>query len=168
MDTIAAGSRLVLHLGVIVQPYRSASIRRRKRGKPSASVRATDTGQVAQWLEDKYGIMQTFFNVYGERIGDKLADGMGAHLESLLMGAPSYIDPFGGACSQIDIWFRHFIASKEVENVGIKGTPTKAAIMGVNHRLAHPYRKSNPRRPSFLDTGLYMGNFKSWMDSQSR
>ena len=158
MDTISVGKRLVLHLGVIIQPYRSVS-RSKKR-----IVRATDTGQVAQWLEDKYALMETFFDRYGARIGEAYANGFAGYLENILSGALASSDPFGQANSQVEIWFRNAIATQEAEHWGIPGTPTKAALMGVNHRLKHPYRRSNPRRPSFLDTGLYMGNFKVWWD----
>jgi hypothetical protein len=164
MDTIAAGSRLTLHLGVIVQQYRTPSTTGRGR-KKRRTVKATDTGQVAGWLEDKYGLFTVFWNVYGQRGADALADGLAGHLENMLMGAPTGNDPFGQGCSQIDEFFRNFIASKESENVGIPGTPTMAAIRGVNHRLKHPYAKSNPRRPSFLDTGILMGSYRTWMTS---
>lgn len=164
MDTIPAGARLVLHLGVIVQVYRSPSTTGRGK-KKRRTVKATDTGQVAQWLEDKYGIMETFWNVYGDRAAGALEHGMVGVLENMLGTGHMSQNPFDQGCSQIEEWFRNFIASKEAERVGIPGTPTKAALKGVNHRLARPYRKSNPRRPSFLDSGMYMNNFHAWIDS---
>jgi hypothetical protein len=53
---------------------------------------------------------------------------------------------------------------QEIESMGLRGVPTKAALKGINHRLRHPYRKSNPRRPSFVDTGLYVASFRAWME----
>lgn len=153
MDTIASGKRLTLHFGVIVQPYRSP-------GKKTASV---STGDVAQWLEDKYGIMEAFYRVHENDVVSSIEKSLGGALENLIMGAPAG-DPFGSAMGEIETAFKFFIASKEVETVGLPGVPTKAALMGVNHRLKHPYANKNPRRPSFRDTGLYMDSFKSWID----
>lgn len=142
----------VLHFGVLVQPYRSRS---KKAG-------ALTTADVARFLEDRYGIMATFYRVHGKDVATALEQSLGGALESLLMG--QRVDPWGRGMQAIQQEFRDFISSKEAERVGIPGTPTQAALRGVNHRLKHPYRKSNPRRPSFRDTGLYMTSFRSWVD----
>jgi hypothetical protein len=152
VDTISVGRRLTLHLGVLVQPYRSA-------GK---SVKAVTTGDVAQWLEDKYEIMATFWRVREKQIGEAFENSFAGALESFVMG--HRVDPWGPITQSIQSQFRDFISSKEAERVGIPGTPTKAALRGVNHRLAHPYASGNPRRPSFRDTGLYMTSFRAWTD----
>jgi hypothetical protein len=152
VDTISVGRRVTLHLGVIVQPYRSTS--RKSTG--------LTTGDVAQFLESKYGLMQTFFNVKEKRIAGAFENSMAGAIESLVMGHK--VDPFGRATQCMDQMFRDFINSKEAERVGIPGTPTQAALKGVNHRLKRPYAKSNPRRPSFRDTGLLVSSFKSWVD----
>jgi hypothetical protein len=60
--------------------------------------------------------------------------------------------------------FSNFLALQEVEKLGIPGVPTQAALKGISHRLKHPYRKSNPRRPSFVDTGEYMRSAAFWID----
>jgi hypothetical protein len=152
MDTISVGRRLTLHLGVLVQPYRST-------GK---NVRALTTGDVAQFLEDKYDIMATFWRVRERKIGEAIENSFSGALESLVMGQRT--DPWGPITQSIQSQFRDFISSKEAERVGIPGTPTKAALRGVNHRLKHPYASGNPRRPSFRDTGLYMTSFRAWAD----
>lgn len=139
-----------LHLGVLVQPYRNST----------RKVRAVTTGDVAQWLEDKYGIMQRFYDIHGDDIfAPALENSLEGALESALMGQA--VDPWGPAMDKIEVGFRQFISSKEVEQVGIAGTPTKRALMGYNSRLK---RGHGPRRPSFRDSGLYMGNFKAWVD----
>jgi hypothetical protein len=145
-------SRMTLHLGVINQPYRSNS----------KSVRAMTTGDVAKILEDKYGIMGVFYRVRQKDVHKALTDSMQGALESLLMG--QRVAPFNRGMGKIQSAFKNFINTRESERVGIAGTPTKAALMGINHRLAHPYRRSNPRRPSFRDTGLYSASFSSWID----
>jgi len=50
-----------------------------------------------------------------------------------------------------------------MDQLGYPGIPTGAAEAGVNHRLLHPYAKDNPERPSFIDTGQYQADFKSWV-----
>lgn len=141
-----------LHLGVLVQPYRTSG----------RKVRAITTADVAGWLETKYGIMQKYYDVHGENvIAPAIENSLQGSLESVLMGGP-VTNAFGSASEKIQVDFRRFISSKEVERVGIKGTPTKAALLGINPRLK---RGRGPRRPSFRATGLYMNSFRFWATS---
>lgn len=148
-----------MHLGVLVQPYtyHGWSAYGDKRVTPMT------TGDVAQILEARYGVMGAFYKAHSKDIADKVANSMAGALESLLMG--QVVDPWGSACQAIQQEFRQFISSKEAEGVGIPGTPTKAALDGVNHRYKHPYKSSNPRRPSFRDTGMYMNSQRTWFTS---
>jgi hypothetical protein len=123
---------------------------------------AVTTYDVAQWLETRYHIMQTFYNVNESAIAKSIEESLGGALESLMGGHT--VDPWGSATQQINSDFRDFISSKKVESVGIMNVPTFAALKGVNHRLKHPYARGNPRRPSFRDTGLYLNSFRSWVD----
>lgn len=144
--------RLVLHLGVLVQPYRSG--------------KALTTGDVAEFLEQHYGIMATFFKVHQNDVFvPALEVSLGGALESLMMGHPR-ADPWARGMQMIQRAFRDFISSREAERVGIPGTPTKAALRGVNHRRKHPYAKRNPPRPSFRDTGLYMNSMRAWIEQK--
>lgn len=145
-------TRLTLHLGVIDQPYRT----------PGKKAGAMTTANVAQILESKYDLMQTFARVEWPVFELAIQVSLQNALEALLMGRR--VDPFGRGMQAIQKKFRQFISSYEAERVGIPGTPTQAAKRGVNHRLKHPYRSSNPRRPSFRDTGLYMTSFRAWID----
>ena len=56
---------------------------------------------------------------------------------------------------------KQFISSGEMEKLGYPGVPTKAALMGVNHRLK---KKRGPRRVSFIDTGQYQANLTNWVE----
>lgn len=150
--TPGSPQRLTLNLGVLVQAYRSRS----------AKARAMSTGDVAEILEAKYGLMAAFYRAHERDIGRAIESSLSGALESLLMGQA--VDPWGAGMQVIQQEFRDFINSKEAERVGIPGTPTKAALMGVNHRLKRPYKRSNPRRPSFRDTGLLSNSFRSWVD----
>lgn len=149
--TLGSGKSLTLNLGVLVQPYRNTD----------KSARAITTGDVAKILEAEYGVMEVFSRVHRKVIETALTNAVQGSLEALIMGRR--VDPFQRGLQEIQSRFKQFISSYEAERVGIPGTPTKAALRGVNHRLKHPYRKANPRRPSFRDTGLYLASFISWV-----
>jgi hypothetical protein len=141
------GTRLTLHLGVLVQSYRE---------------RGLTTADVAQFLEKEYALMATFYKVHEREIAEALEESLAGAIETLVMRR-QFGDPWAGGMQRIQQQFREFISTKEAERVGIPNTPTLAALRGVNHRLKHPYAKSNPRRPSFRDTGLLMASFRSWI-----
>jgi hypothetical protein len=143
--------RLTLHLGVVVQPYRARS----------AKAGAMTTGDVAEILEARYGLFTAFWRAHDQDCAGDLEVSLGGAMESLMMGRA--VDPWGSATQAINQRMRDFVNSKEAERSGMPGVPTKAALMGVNPRLAHPYRLSNARRPSFRASGLLVGSFRSWM-----
>lgn len=153
----------ILHLGVIDIPYANAPKKNRRR---SGSPGTQTTGDVAGWLEDRYHVMEVFFEEKKDLIAEDLEGSLQGALESVLMGAGNIgnLDPVGTAMTDIEDRFKTFLSSQEIEKIGIAGVPTQAALDGVNHRLKHPYKKSNPRRPSFIDTGLYESSFKAWID----
>lgn len=159
---------LTLHLGVIDQPYTSYDggrkaanpARRRKPLVTGKAKRTVTTGQVARWLEDRYHVMEVFYEIDGgvhEALRESVADAM----ENVLMGAPVDANPFLGATSEIQKRFKQFISNRTMETLGIPGVPTRAALMGVNSRLK---LRRGPRRPSFRDTGLYQASFMAWVD----
>lgn len=149
---VGSGRGLTLHLGVLVQPYRSV-------GKKA---KALTTADVAEILEAKYGVMAAFYRVHERDVQAAIDGSLEGAFEALLMKRT--VNPWDAGMQKIQQSFRDFISTKEAENVGIPGTPTKAALAGVNHRLRHPYARRNPRRPSFRDTGLYMASFRAWID----
>lgn len=148
----SVAARLTLHLGVLVQPYRSKS----------RKASALTTGDVAGFLEARYGLMAAFYRVHQTDVAKAIETSLGGAMEALMMG--QRVDPWGRGMQAIQQEFRDFINSKEAERVGIPGTPTGAALRGVNHRLKHPYASRNPRRPSFRDTGLLSSSFRAWVD----
>jgi hypothetical protein len=162
-DAGSLGTRQRLHLGVLVQPYRA-------RGK---GVEAVTTGDVAQILEAKYGLFSAFARVYQAQIAAAAVQSFQNAIQGMTRTG-RMVDPWGAATQMIQSDFRDFISTYEAERVGIPGTPTRAALMGVNHRLKHPYGRGrpgaprpNPRRPSFRDTGLLMTSFRAWADAKS-
>ncbi|WP_407258081.1 hypothetical protein [Klebsiella quasipneumoniae] len=58
-----------LHLGVEDIPYESESV---------------TTGDVAEFLEDKYGIMAHFFWLYGPIIAELMAESIAGQLENII------------------------------------------------------------------------------------
>ena len=158
---------MILHLGVIDQNYSyDQQVGRRKTRRVTKSV---STGDVAEFLENKYHLFEVFYEIHQADIAADLEEGLAGTLESLLMGASPDLSAFGSAESNIDERFRKFLDAGEMEALGYPGVPTEASgrgkrVGGINHRLRHPYARSNPARPSFIDTGLLQASFKSWVD----
>jgi hypothetical protein len=177
----------ILHLGVVDIPYASApqptnapriakaakptksgqprKVRAKKHGpwKPGMHVESGEqtTGDVAQWLENKYHVMEAYFAINAQKIGDELAESRMGALENEMMGAPVGQDPYAGAMEDIDQGFRDFLTNDGMAQLGLPGVPTEAALRGVNHRLK--IKKGAPR-PSFIDTGNYQASFKAWTE----
>jgi hypothetical protein len=168
-----APAGLVLNLGVIVVPYANEAqpekIPQAKKGKankpvkPKSASGTQTTGDVAEILEAKYGVMDTFAFAMLPDIAKDLEESLAGALETLMMGGQPSANPFASAESAITARFKNFLATGAIEHMGIEGVPTQAALDGVNHRLKHPYAKSNPRRESFIDTGMYQSHFIAWM-----
>lgn len=147
-----------LQLGVIDIPY--AGNPRDKREHPSTGTETT--GDVADWLEKRYGLMDCFVDLHEKEIVEALETSVATAIENLMRGAPPSIDPFGEAIFKIETLFKfQYIDGGEPERAGVPGVPTKAAQMGVNYSLKSG--KGNPR-VSFVNTGLYRDSFKAWIE----
>lgn len=155
---------MILKFGVLDVPYGDAkSYREVKRKKPKSMNGSQTTGDVAEILEKKYNIMEFFWNLYGDKIGDALFDSVEGAAESVLMGAPATIDPYGSATAEIETLFRGMLTEQKMD--GQPGVATEAAKEGVSHRFKHPYAK-RPPRPSFIDTSLFEASFRAWVDDE--
>ena len=156
----------VLKLGVNDIPYsgaympRAKKIRAGQRKFNKGYAANMTTGDVAEILEAKYAVMQTFFTKREGQIAKALEDSVTNFLEAQLSGAPSNLDVFGPATQDIHEMFDTFITMKEMD--GAPGVPTNASLLGVSHRFKD--RRGAPGRPSFVDTGLYSSSFKAWME----
>lgn len=148
-----------LHLGVVDVPY-SEPPSEKPREK---SDRSRTTGEVAEYLENKYHIMEHFYEIHKKQIGDAIANSVAGALETMLMtSSPPALDINATAMGVIEKDFRNFLALKELDGLGYPGIPTRASIEGVSHRFKS--RRGPPGRPSFIDTGLYQKSFKAWVD----
>ncbi|WP_158781590.1 hypothetical protein [Pantoea sp. BAV 3049] len=134
---------ITLHLGVIDIPYEDEG---------------TTTGDVAERLEEKYQIMQTFFNRYGNEIADMMSNDLAAGLENMLAGAPPSKDPLAESMSRVHDLFVAFLDNSEMN--GMPGVPTRRALLGISKRFKN--KKGTPR-PSFIDTGTYQAVMRAWV-----
>ena len=136
-----------------------------------------DTYITALALESKYGLFSKFVEFDINNIASELEDSISGSLETIMQGGKS-LDPFAAATSQIDQNFRDFLSSKEAESQGMVGVPTQAALDGKSLRFkgrvtASSYiagkrapivKKTGPRRPSFIYSGVLQASFKSWVE----
>lgn len=151
-----------LVLGVLEQAYSDAG-----------SNGATTTGEVAEILEKKYHVMETFYDQYKERIADWMAESVAKTIEAIATGAPRGIDPFLSAREEIQSAFRRFILGSEMEKLFGQLTEsemdyflgktrgfTGRANAGYSKRFKRPGKKRKSR-PAFVDTGLYLASFRA-------
>jgi hypothetical protein len=116
-----------------------------------------NTGDVAEILEAKFGVMQTFADQNQDDIAEMIANGLAGSLESIMAGAPPEFNVFGQAMSDIESRFVDYI---DHEEHGIQ-TKAKESPKG-GARKKRQYKKASSKI-TFVDSGLYRGNFKAWV-----
>lgn len=121
-----------------------------------------DTVEVAKILEAKYGLFTAFYTKHEQDIKLLLIDSLEGTLENLHAGGKAPADPFASSMQSLQGLFRKFLLTGEVEQMGIEGVPTQAALDGVSHRTKK--KKYGHRRPSFIDTGTMELAFRSWVE----
>jgi hypothetical protein len=122
-----------VHLGVVDVPYLD--------GKRT-------TGEVAEILESKYGIMDVFYEMHGQDVADDVARAA----ERALKSNKPLAD--GVDVSNIKRVFRSFIMGREMDGRA-PGVPTQAS-------LDRP-RKRGKSSPSFVESGMFLRNFTVWV-----
>lgn len=154
-----------LALGVLDVAYSDASAKG-----------ASTTGEVAEILEDRFHIMETFYELYADFIADELASSVANAIDSARLGAPSNLKPTAEAEQAIEAKFRSFLDRDEMSKLiaglspelraalGASGNFGGAGAAGVNHRKKHPYSSKNPARPAFIDSGLFRESFRAWVE----
>jgi len=153
--------RLYDHSKPVAKPYKHKQPMR----KPASPEHAT-TGTVAEELEEKYGIMQVFADRYQDRIAQSLSDSVAGAIETMAMGGPQMdvATILKSGIGSIERDFKNYLDQEEIAQAGVEGVPTKAALLGINHRMKKP--TTHKRRPSFIDTGQYQSSFKAWVDDE--
>jgi hypothetical protein len=163
----------ILHLGVIDIPYveapaapkkiAKAGRRPRPHKKHAAKYGNVTTGDVAGFIENRYHVMEIFWELHQDAIAADFENSISGAIETLLMGGPANLDVMGTATSQLEDRFKQMLSGRELDTLGYPGIPTAAAEAGVSHRHKSGFTKNRTPRPSFIDTGLYQASFKSWV-----
>jgi hypothetical protein len=153
-----------LHLGVLDLPYADASYKEVGQRKPKTkSTGSATTGDVAEFLENDYHVIESFYTVNEADIAERLAESSANALTAIMNGAdPSTFNPVGEGTSEIEEEFREFLSMQVMDSMGVPNVPTHAAEMGWSKR----FKKSKAKRasrPSFIDTGLYQNSFRVWV-----
>ena len=126
------------------------------------------THEVAEYLEDHYGIIQKFYDLNESEISEDLATAMADALEDFANGnslLPIDLimnENLGERAEK----FRDFLDTGEVERVGIPGTPTKRSLQRISLRFKEKKTKTGEKpihRTSFLDTQFYRNTFMIWI-----
>ena len=151
---------MLLHLGVIDVGY--------------SDEKGTSTGDVAEYLEQKYDVMGNFAALHMPEIVESVEVSVAEAIEALMGGAPASLNPFGGATEDIKQMFGTYLDNEEIAETGQAGVPTQAALDGVRTSLKKKKENKNvktyrsrvrgTRRPSFVDTGMYRDSFKAWVE----
>lgn len=128
---------------------------------PYSDGKAT-TGDVATFLENRYHVMEKFFEANSEVIAEAFAQSAQDAVADLLAGAPNPSLTFA-ATEDLKTKFIEFVDQKKLD-FKVPGVPTRASLKGVNHRLKSPNASTNPARPSFKDTGLYEASLRAWVE----
>lgn len=144
---------VTIHIGVIETKYAN-------------SKKSVGTGDVATFLENRYGVLGGFVQAHITDIANDLAGSVKSQIKNLMLGAPAG-NPFAQAEQDITNRAKLYISSGEAERVLAKGkpfpVPTQAAIDRKSGRMKSGRRKS--QRPSFIDTGMYQGSLITWTDA---
>ena len=160
----------VIHLGVTDIPYSwgqkkaggisvAKAMQAAKKGTGTGG--GMTTGDVADILERRYGVMRAYLTLREKAIGDAIANSMMGALETVKMGGPGGAGhALATATSQMEHLFKESLSMRAYDGL-LSGVPTGAAQRGVSHRFKRPYAK-RPPRPSFIDTGLYQASFRVW------
>ena len=120
------------------------------------------TVTVAEALEEKYHVLETYVEHHKDDIGQAINNSLEGALENLHMGAPMG-DPYAEAGQEIASGFRTFLLTAEMEQMGIDGVPTQAALD--RESLRFKAKHGNEQRPSFVDTGTYEAAMRAWIES---
>ena len=149
-----------------------------KPAETAAENRVVTTGQVAEYLENKYHIMRLFVEMQEAVIEMELVESVKSAIINLSLGGQvgdGIGEALNDAVSEIEREFRTFLDENELQDAGVPGVPTKAAMNGVNHRfksklnnVSMAEKQAGTRvgtpRVSFIDTGTYQKAFKVWTE----
>jgi hypothetical protein len=138
----------------------AAKAMRAARSKTPPAVSGVTTGDVAEWLEAKYGVMAAYLVIREREIGGAVENSLLGAMETVMMGGPKGA-PLATATSEMEHLFKDALSMRMFDG-RLSGVPTAASLRGVSHRFKRAYVRRAPR-PSFIDTGLYQSSFRVWV-----
>ena len=133
-----------LVLGVVDLPY-------------TDHTQSETTGEVAEILEEKYHVMETFFDMHKKDIADAIGQSVAGALVNARAGQTMKRDIFLSAMDKTEKMFKRYIDS---EQHGIKLKKHDAPKAGA--RKKRQYKKVSAV-VAFVDSGLMRKSFKSWI-----
>lgn len=116
---------------------------------------AVTTGEVAEFLEKKYHVMEVFYELHKKEIAEQVTASVVERMEAALQGNPHAMRDV--PIDDIKLQFQKFLGAGEWEQVS--GQTIAAAQKGVSHRKKS--RRYNDARVAFVDTGLYQRSFEA-------
>ncbi|HXS04809.1 MAG TPA: hypothetical protein VN731_10055 [Rhodanobacter sp.] len=125
--------------------------------------KVTTTGDVAEYLEERYHVMRSFLELNEEDIGQILVDQVAGAIENIAMGGGAQKDFLAPAMGKIEERFRNFLDSGEMARLLPETQQIAAAQQGVNTRKKAKKNKGGKPRQAFVDTGLYQASFRAWV-----
>jgi len=138
---------LKIKLGVVDQPYGYGNL-------------DATTHDVAEILEARYGLFTHFWEQHESLIRREVGESIAYSLiNTIKYGAPLVVNE---QLANTMREFNLFLEREEMAGLDVDGVPTEAALRGKNSRLK---KKFGPRRPSFIDGGLFKASFVAWIDS---
>lgn len=151
-----------LKLGVIEVP------------EPQGDITSYDLGMI---LENKYGLFSNFYKYHEKDILKDIDDTFSKAIDSVMNGdTRSAVGSIFGVNERITDKLHKFITDREIEQMGIPGVPTEAALLGLslrtkgNKRIGKAkkgvkYKQvQGPRRPSFIYSGVFEASLKAWLE----
>ena len=133
----------------------------------------TSVEKVAQILEHRYNVVQTFKTAESAFIKQTVQEAYIKKMRAAVKGKSDRFDMAQYIEARLDQRFRRFLSSGAIESMGIPGVPTEASIERVGGMLTwaearRKKKKINPlASPSFIDTGLYLASFRTKVHDNS-
>lgn len=121
---------------------------------------ARSATQVAEYLEARYGIVETFWEMKQDRIYDILADVQEKAIEDIAAGKKRKVVLRRPDALKIERIFKSAINNREFDGV-VPGAPTAVALSG---RSRYRGQRRGSSRASFVDSGTYRDSFRVWVE----
>jgi hypothetical protein len=118
----------------------------------------TTAGDVANWLEKKYGIMGAFVQMNKDFIAKEVIQ----ELVGVKNRQPQH--PMDAIAKKL----KEAISMQQFNGI-LPGVPTKASLRGVSSRFKNGKRRGKSKvsgvpRPSFIDSGIYQSSIRVVLD----